>query len=745
MDNSKSKFSGISQAVVSTILSNVPDVVFVKDKSGVYIECNEACAKLVGKPREEIIGCTDYDLFPHKTAAFFRKQDAAMLELGKPKRNEEWASYPDGNTVLFDTIKIPYEYQQSGEAGVLGISRDITERKTSQEIIALRYRLSEMVFEDDKNLILREALDTAERLTFSKLGFFHFFEEDEDSFTLQTWSTSTLERFCEVQADEFHYPISKAGVWADCVHQKRAVIHDDYASLPHKKGMPEGHPKIVRELTVPLFRQGKVVAVIGLANKDKQYTEQDQNITEEIADLCFDYSERIQAEQKIKFMAYNDLLTRLPNRQLFSDRLNQALVQAKRSGKIIAICYLDLDEFKPINDQYGHDIGDKLLVELSRRLKAELREGDTLARLGGDEFALILNDLVKISEAEEIVQRILSSCCSPFEIMGHRLIVSASIGITCYPNDSGDADTLLRNADQAMYQAKRKGRNTFQLYTPIQNKEQIKREQFLVDFDTAIKSGQLVLHFQPRINLQSSKLASVEALVRWQHPSRGLLNPAQFLPQIQGTRLEIALDEWVLEAALDQHLAWKQQGLTVPISVNIAPRHVQQSSFPRELGNILNRYPEGISQYLELEVLEIAAFSDIAKVSEIMTKCTALGVVFSLDDFGTGYSSLTHFHRLPIHTLKIDKSFVMNMLKNSDDKEIVEGVIGLAKSLNRPVVAEGAESKELCTLLCQLGCQFAQGFGISKPLPAAELSAWLDNWRHHNISNSLMHAHETIT
>lgn len=736
MGNSKPKLSGISQAIVSTILSNVPDIVFVKDKDGVYIECNDACATLVGKSRDEIIGSTDYDLFPEHMADFFRQRDLAVLEQGKPKRNEEWVSYPDGRKVLFDTIKIPYDYQQTGEAGVLGVSRDITEQKISQEIIALRCRLSEMVFEDDKNLILQEALDTAERLTFSQIGFFHFFEEDEDAISLQVWSTNTMENVCKAEADTFHYPISKAGVWVDCVHQKQVVIHEDYASLPHKKGMPKGHPNVIRELTVPLFRKGKVVAVIGVGNKESEYTESDVKITEQIADLCFDYSERIQVEKDIKFMAYNDLLTRLPNRQLFSDRLNQALVHSKRSDKIIAICYLDLDEFKPINDQHGHDIGDRLLIELSRRLSAELREGDTLARIGGDEFALILDDLNDISEAEEIVQRILSSCCSPFDIMGHRLIVSSSIGITCYPDDSGDADTLLRNADQAMYQAKRKGRNTFQLYKPIQNKAQKKREQFLAEFNTAIKTNQLVLHYQPRIDLQSNELAGVEALVRWQHPSKGLLNPNHFLPKIQRTKLEIALDEWVLVAALDQHLAWKQQGLTVPVSVNVTPSHVQQSSFPLELSKILSRYPEGISHYLELEVLEMAAVSDIAKVSDIMKRCTSLGVAFSLDDFGTGYSSLTYFHRLPIDTLKIDKSFVINMLDSRDDKEIVEGVISLARSLDRPVVAEGAESKELCSMLRQLGCQFAQGFGISRPIPAEELYGWLQQWRRDNISNS---------
>lgn len=501
----QSKEASVSQAILSVLLNNVPDLVFVKDHSGVYIECNEAFSAFVGVKRSEIIGRTDYDIFPKDVADFFRHHDMKMIHDGNPKRNEEWVTYPDGKEVLLDTLKIPYQFAPTQASGVLGISRDITllkqaeeqaslnsqrydavlnsskdgfllinalgeiievndaycdysgycrdeiltmsigdldscelsgesryhiqkltqnkndifesihrrkdgstwpvevsisysylhdgcffslirditDRKNSEAITALRYKLLEMVFQEDLQLILREALDAAENLTASKIGFFHFVEDDEDTISLQTWSTRTLKEMCYATGVDSHYPVSEAGVWVDCIHEGKPVIHNDYPGLKHKKGMPDGHPHLERELTVPLFREGKVVSIIGVGNKDTEYTDKDISIVQQISELCFQFAERKRAEQQIQFMAYNDVLTKLPNRQLFSDRLHQAMSQCLRTKETVAICYLDLDEFKPINDRYGHDAGDELLIELARRLKGELREEDTLSRLGG--------------------------------------------------------------------------------------------------------------------------------------------------------------------------------------------------------------------------------------------------------------------------------------------------------------------------------------------------------------------------
>ncbi|MGH1462683.1 MAG: EAL domain-containing protein [Neptuniibacter sp.] len=450
-----------------------------------------------------------------------------------------------------------------------------------------------------------------------------------------------------------------------------------------------------------------------------------------------DISERKLAEKKMHYMAYHDLLTHLPNRVLLSDRLHQAISISDRTNTLLTICYLDLDEFKPINDKYGHETGDELLVQFARRLEVELRDSDTLARLGGDEFILMLTGLDSIYQAEEIIQRVLASIELPFNIQNHRLFVSGSIGATIYPHDNSDPDTLIRHADQAMYKAKESGKNQYCLFDPVEDHKVHAYRNALNEFEIAIAESQLVLYYQPRINLQDGTLASVEALIRWNHPEKGFLQPAEFLPIIEGTKLEIALDEWVLRTALNQHMLWREAGNILPVSVNISPRNVQLQNFCNHIHELLGLYPKDVLQNLELEVVETGAIGNTSQVAEMMESCTQLGIQFSLDDFGTGYSSLTYFHRLPISILKIDRNFVCDMLSNPQDQDIVEGVIRLAQAINRPVVAEGVESIELGLMLLQLGCKYAQGYGIAKPMPAEDVFTWYNSFRNKSAWISL--------
>ena len=450
-----------------------------------------------------------------------------------------------------------------------------------------------------------------------------------------------------------------------------------------------------------------------------------------------DISDRKLAEKKMHYMAYHDLLTHLPNRVLLSDRLHQAISISDRTNTLLTICYLDLDEFKPINDRFGHETGDELLVQFARRLELELRDSDTLARLGGDEFILMLTGLNSIYQAEEIIQRVLSSIELPFNIQNHRLFVSGSIGATIYPHDKSDPDTLIRHADQAMYKAKQSGKNQYCLFDPVEDHKVHAYRNALNEFEIAIAESQLTLYYQPRVNLQDGTLASVEALIRWNHPEKGFLPPAEFLPIIEGTKLEIALDEWVLRTALNQHMQWREAGNILPVSVNISPRNVQLQNFCNHVHELLSLYPKDVLQNLELEVVETGAIGNTSQVAEMMESCTQMGIQFSLDDFGTGYSSLTYFHRLPISILKIDRNFVCDMLSNPQDQDIVEGVIRLAQAINRPVVAEGVESIELGLMLLQLGCKYAQGYGIAKPMPPEEVFNWYDSFRNKSAWTSL--------
>ena len=721
-----------------SIFDTLPDLVWLKDPDGIYMACNPVFERFFGAREAEIIGKTDYDFVDKSLADGFRAMDLAAVDAGGASSNEEWITFSDdGHRALLLTTKTPMFDSENRLVGVLGIGRDITERKRGEELSRLRQELSDLVYSSDMDSLMRKALDLAEELTGSQIGFFHFVENDQESIGLQVWSTRTLRDMCFAQGEGLHYPVSQAGVWTDCIHQRRPVIHNDYAGLAHRKGLPEGHAEIIRELVVPVFRDGRIVAVMGVGNKLENYEHTDLVLLDQIADITHDFVERKQAENKIEYMAFNDVLTGLPNRQLLADRLQLAVSQSQRSGQLLAICYLDLNDFKPVNDRYGHHVGDMLLVQLGRRLQDGLREGDTLARLGGDEFVILLNNLNSIFDGEEIIGRILEEINQPFDIEENRIHISGCIGVTVFPMDDSDADTLIRHADQAMYKAKSEGKAIYTLYDPVQDQKLHAHRKALQEFDAAVGMGQLVLYYQPRINLQTSAVVGMEALVRWQHPEHGLLPPGRFLKMIEGTPQETLMGEWVLRSALDQHMAWRSQDVNLPISVNISPRQIQTPGFSEFLSGILSEYPQDVANQLELEVLETSAFGDTTHVSGVMRDCDALGVRFSLDDFGTGYSSLTYFHHLPFSVLKIDQKFVRDMLDNPQDLDIVEGVLRLATALQRPVVAEGVESVELGMMLLQLGCQYAQGYGIARPMPAQRVFKWLNEWENEKLWHAL--------
>ena len=364
-------------------------------------------------------------------------------------------------------------------------------------------------------------------------------------------------------------------------------------------------------------------------------------------------------QERLENLANYDALTGLPNRVLLADRLHQALANAKRHGRLLAVCFLDLDGFKPINDQYGHEAGDRFLIEVAKRLSQTLRAGDTVARLGGDEFVLLITDLHEYGELEGALDRILDFVARPFLLGDLQLGVSASVGVTLYPLDDSDPDTL----------------------------------------------------------------------IRWQHPERGIVGPLDFLPLVEQTPLIVDIGEWVIHEALAQMTQWAMDGLPMAVSVNIAARHFQHIDFVPRLRQILSEHPEVSPQLLELEILESAALDDVDMVRMVMGACQAIGVGFALDDFGTGYSSLSYLKRLPANMLKIDQSFVRDMLDDQEDLAIIEGVIGLATVFKMGVIAEGVETAEHGLLLMRFGCDLAQGYGIGRPMPAGDVAAWTTNFR----------------
>ncbi len=455
--------------------------------------------------------------------------------------------------------------------------------------------------------------------------------------------------------------------------------------------------------------------------------------------IIHDVTDRKRAEAELDHIAHYDSLTGLPNRLLKTDRLRQAMARSRRSGHSLAVCYLDLDGFKPINDTYGHAVGDLILVEVAQRLLSTVREGDTVSRIGGDEFVLILSELNSLDECNRILDRVLNVISDPMTIGENDVEVYASIGISLYPEDDADADILLRHADQAMYIAKEKGRNRYHLFDPIEDKQVKAHHEVLQLLEHGIQRDDLVLHYQPKVDMLDCKVVGLEALVRWRHPEKELLYPADFLHLATDTDVEIQLGNWVIENALIQLDRFREQGLALSVSVNISVNHLQHPSFVSGLQAILSRYPEFKSGDLEFEILESASIDDLNQIFHTLVACRELGIQFALDDFGTGYSSLAYFHRLPVDLLKIDKTFVRDMLEDPQDLTIVDSVVRLAGAFDHPVIAEGVESLEHGAALLRIGCRLGQGYGIARPMPAEEIPEWLQAWSHNLEWQTLKH------
>lgn len=434
-------------------------------------------------------------------------------------------------------------------------------------------------------------------------------------------------------------------------------------------------------------------------------------------------------EQELDRVAHYDSLTGVPNRRLLGDRLAQAIARADRTGAFLAVCYLDLDSFKSVNDLWGHSAGDRLLISVTESLRHVLRAEDTLARLGGDEFVILLADIQSPEECSLIMERILTAVSAPIDIEGQTLAVSASIGVSLYPQDNVDADTLIRHADQAMYLAKDSGKNRFQMFDSISDRMAQEHRELVGRLALAIENQEFRLHYQPKVDLRTGELIGVEALIRWLHPERGLISPGEFLPHLQGTRLERPLGVWVIGSALEQSELWRAQGRRLRVSVNISASHLLSNEFLGDLAQALALHPALLPEELELEVLESTAIDDLPRAAQVLNECRRLGVHLALDDFGTGYSSLTYFRKLPFDVLKIDQSFVRDMLRDPDDRGIVEGVVRLAAAFDRTVIAEGVETLEHGAALLELGCDLAQGYGIARPMPPEQLLDWAKRWR----------------
>ncbi|MCZ6637519.1 MAG: EAL domain-containing protein [Alphaproteobacteria bacterium] len=432
--------------------------------------------------------------------------------------------------------------------------------------------------------------------------------------------------------------------------------------------------------------------------------------------------ERNLMEQQLHAMANYDKLTQLPNRELLLDRLTQAIAQAARQQTLVALLLLDLDRFKMVNDTLGHAFGDKVLQEVAKRITALIGDGDTLARPGGDEFVVLLNNIKGARDAAKIADRIIQMLSKPIIIDGHEVFVSTSIGISLFPNDGVDKNDLITNADVAMYRAKEEGRNHFQFYTPGMNAATVERLTLENDLRRVIDRDELVLHYQPQMDLHTGQITGVEALVRWQHPELGLIPPARFIPVAEETGLIVPIGQWVLNTACAQTKAWVDAGYPpVVVSVNLSSRQFHQEDMVETVTTALRDSGLNAKQ-LMVEITESSLMKN--PDDAVVTLCLLhnMGVGMSIDDFGTGYSSLGHLKRFPLQELKIDRSFVSDVTENPQDAAIIRAILAMAHSLEIKVIAEGVETEEQLNFLEDAGCDGIQGFHISKPLPARDFA-----------------------
>ncbi|MEA5098025.1 MAG: EAL domain-containing protein [Burkholderiaceae bacterium] len=674
-----------SETRLRTLFDTIPDLIRVKGVDGTYLAVNPAFERLIGVSRDKLIGKTAEQFVGEEAAKTFHYDDLAALESGKPLVTEEWLTYAgDGHKALFEVIKVPMRAANGELIGVLGVGRDITERKQAEE----KLQQAAMVYQHSSQSIM--VTDANGLIVAVNPGFERITGYTAEEVIGKNPSILSSGRQDRAFYQSMWHALNTAGHWQGELWNKR------------KNGQ-----------LYPAW-----ITINAIFNED--------GTIDRYVELCSDFTKKKEAEQQLWQQTNFDPLTGMPNRHMFMDHLEQEIGTARHSGVPLALVSLDIDHFKDVNDTLGHDMGDLMLQEIAQRLRSSVRESDIVSHLGGDDFTVILNGMESMSVIEHITQDILKRIAEPFHLKSETVYVTASMGVSIYPDDATTIDDLLKNAEQAMYAAKKDGRNRCNYFTSSMQAAAQVRLRLINDLRGALSANQFQVVYHPIVDLSNGEIHKAESLIRWMHPVRGLISPAEFIAIAEEIEIIADLGNWIFHEAARQVMRWRQSyNPEFQISVNMSPlqfrndgiSHISWFDFMRRLG-----VP---GQGIVIEITEGLLMDVSSGVSAQLLAFRDAGMQVAIDDFGTGYSSLSYIKKFDIDYLKIDQSFVRNLAPESSDLALCEAIIVMAHKLGIKVIAEGVETENQRNLLTTAGCDYGQGMLFSKPLSAPDFEAML--------------------
>ncbi len=652
-----------------------------------FLAVNRAAIRQYGYSEEEFLGMTIAQIRPEETVPDLMR-DLSLGRTGLQAR-EVWKHRRKDRTLL-DVEAVCDDLEFHGARAMLVAAYDVTERQQAQEAARRAEEKYRAIFDNAVVGIFQHAPDGRPLRINHAFACMHGYDSPEE----------LLREVPNAAAQLFVTPERMMEICQTAAEQ--GIVRGAEVELYRKDRSRFWVMVNLRAIRDP---QGALVMFEGTAE---------------------DISHRKAAEAQVSFLAYHDALTGLPNRELFKDRLENALAGARRKKERLAVLFLDLDRFKNINDSLGHSCGDEVLKAVAGRLRQCARQQDTVARLGGDEFLIMLANLRERNEAEDVARRVVEAMAQTFVVEGRALSTGGCIGISVFPEDGSDSETLIRNADAAMYCAKEEGSNRVRVFTGDMTSRAVARLTVESALRAALEADEFFLLYQPQVEIASGRISGIEALLRWQHPVRGVVRPGDFIPVAESSGLILPIGEWVVRATCAQLAQWRDQGRRVtPVSVNVSALQFRQEGFCSLIRSALD--DAGLpAQALELELTESLLFSNAATMLPVLEELRQMGVTLAIDDFGTGYSSLSYLKQFRVRTLKIDGSFIRGLGTDRDDEAITTAVVQMARSLNMRVVAEGVETARQAEFLRALGCEAMQGYWISHPLPAEEMAALLD-------------------